>query len=126
MIAYTMVGCNDMPKAHEFYNALFAGTSVKPLFKTPHGGQFYGKGNGSPMVCVGFPYNEEAATVGNGGMIAISCDSTEEVDAYYKKAIELGGSDEGEPGWRLENVFYGAYFRDLDGNKLCFCKMNMG
>ncbi len=42
------------------------------------------------------------------------------------KALELGAADEGEPGWRAPDVFYGAYFRDLDGNKLCVCKMNMG
>jgi hypothetical protein len=36
--------------------------------------------------------------------------------------MELGGSDEGAPGVRGEEgprAFYGAYFRDLDGNKLC-------
>ena len=34
------------------------------------------------------------------------------------KALELGGSDEGAPGPRGDG-FYAAYFRDLDGNKLC-------
>ena len=41
------------------------------------------------------------------------------------KALELGGSCEGPPGVRGEegpDAFYGAYFRDLDGNKLAaFC-----
>ena len=47
------------------------------------------------------------------------------VDKLYAKAIELGASDEGEPGERMP-VFYGAYVRDLDGNKLCFFEMNLG
>ena len=48
-----------------------------------------------------------------GGMIS----QREELE----KAIELGGSDEGPPGQRIDN-FYAAYFRDLDGNKLnAFC-----
>ncbi|GIS75618.1 MAG: hypothetical protein CM1200mP12_13370 [Gammaproteobacteria bacterium] len=55
-------------------------------------------------------------------MTGITLDSTEEVDAMYAKAIELGASDEGEPGQRVP-TFYGAYVRDLDGNKLVFCKM---
>ena len=38
-----------------------------------------------------------------------------------KKALELGATDEGEPGQRVP-TFYGAYVRDLDGNKLTFCK----
>jgi predicted lactoylglutathione lyase len=44
------------------------------------------------------------------------------VDTLYAKAIELGASCEGEPGERIPG-FYGAYFRDLDGNKLVFFHM---
>ena len=33
------------------------------------------------------------------------------------RALELGATDEGPPGKRGD-VFYGGYFRDLDGNKL--------
>ncbi len=54
-----------------------------------------------------------------GVMVALLVDSTEKVDALYKKAIELGGSDEGPPGARGEGV-YAGYFRDPDGNKLNF------
>ena len=55
-------------------------------------------------------------------MSSIACDTRARVDALYAKAMELGGSDEGAPGLRGdegEQAFYGAYFRDLDGNKLC-------
>ncbi|WP_422396671.1 hypothetical protein [Sphingomonas ginsenosidivorax] len=43
-----------------------------------------------------------------------------DVDAIHAKALELGGTDEGAPGIRGDDPdgFYGAYFRDLDGNKL--------
>jgi predicted lactoylglutathione lyase len=33
------------------------------------------------------------------------------------RALALGATDEGPPGDRGDN-YYGAYFRDLDGNKL--------
>ena len=46
----------------------------------------------------------------------------ETVDRVYKKAREMGAPCEGEPGQRLP-TFYGAYFRDLDGNKFCAFKM---
>ena len=43
----------------------------------------------------------------------------------YNKALELGGTCEGKPGFRPESNdsgFYAGYFRDLDGNKLnAFC-----
>ena len=48
---------------------------------------------------------------------AMNMDSKEQVDAFYAKAIELGATDEGPPGQRIEG-FYAGYFRDLDGNKL--------
>jgi predicted lactoylglutathione lyase len=73
-----------------------------------------------PMLCVTKPYDGQPATVGNGVMAGIATDSHDQVDRIYKKAIELGGSDEGPPGLRAEggDGFYAAYFRDLDGNKL--------
>jgi predicted lactoylglutathione lyase len=45
--------------------------------------------------------------------------STAKVDALHRKALQLGGTDEGAPGPRGEG-FYAGYFRDLDGNKLNF------
>jgi len=67
------------------------------------------------------PFDGKAATVGNGMMVAIMCDSQEKVKAIYDKAIKLGAKDEGPPGTRWGN-FYVGYFRDLDGNKLnAFC-----
>ncbi|NBU89429.1 MAG: VOC family protein, partial [Betaproteobacteria bacterium] len=57
------------------------------------------------------------ATVGNGTMVALAASSPEQVQALHAKALALGGQDEGAPGPRGKG-FYGAYFRDLDGNKL--------
>jgi predicted lactoylglutathione lyase len=71
---------------------------------------------------VTYPYDGNAATVGNGVMVALAVDSTDKVDRVYKKAIELGGQDEGPAGPREMDGFYAGYFRDLDGNKLnVFC-----
>jgi catechol 2,3-dioxygenase-like lactoylglutathione lyase family enzyme len=125
MIAYTMLGTNDKDKAFAFYDALFADTDIKRLFQTPAGGQFYGRGGGSPMICITAPYDDGQANFGNGTMVAMKFDTTEEIDALHAKALELGAVNEGEPGWRAPDIFYGAYFRDPDGNKLCACKMNM-
>jgi hypothetical protein len=75
----------------------------------------------SPGIGVIKPFDGKAATVGNGMMVALMCDSPSKVKAIYDKAIKLGGKDEGPPGLRWGN-FYAAYFRDLDGNKLnAFC-----
>ena len=76
------------------------------------------------MLAVCTPYDEKPASPGNGNMVAIPADRPT-VDRLYAKALELGATDEGAPGERMP-VFYGAYVRDLDGNKLCFFEMKMG
>ena len=53
-------------------------------------------------------------------MIAFPQESKAAVDAMYNKAISLGATSEGEPGQRIDDVFYGSYVKDSDGNKLCF------
>lgn len=73
-------------------------------------------------LCVIKPNDGNAATVGNGVMVAMVVDSKDKVDSLYNKALELGATDEGAPGLRGEG-FYAAYFRDLDGNKLNFFTM---
>ena len=77
------------------------------------------QGEGKPGFALAEPFNKMPATVGNGSMVAFEVASPERVNALYKKAMELGATDDGPPGDRGDN-YYGAYFRDLDGNKLNF------
>ena len=74
------------------------------------------------MVAICKPHDGKAATSGNGTMVAINAGTEENVKKLYAKALELGGSDEGEPGPRGPG-FFGGYFRDLDGNKFVAFKM---
>lgn len=121
MLAYVTLGSNNTEKAIEFYDAFMAELGAKRLFDNDRL-YFYGKGPGQPMLAIGGPYDEKAATCGNGVMPAIACDDTETVDKAYKKALELGAVGDGEPGQRVPG-FYGAYFRDPDGHKICVCKL---
>ena len=123
MIGYTTIGTKDMDRATAFYDALLAEIGAKQLMGMDRI-KFYGTGPDAAMLAVCIPYDEQEQHCGNGNMIAIPA-SREMVDKLYAKAIELGATDEGEPGERMP-VFYGAYVRDLDGNKLCFFEMKMG
>jgi predicted lactoylglutathione lyase len=114
---YSTVGSNDLEKAKKFYDALFASIGLETVFDHPSGGRIYGK-NRRIMFGVLGPHNKEPATVGNGSMMGFNFDTREEVDAFHKKALELGATDEGAPGERGPGLYFG-YFRDLDGNKLC-------
>ena len=123
MLGYVTVGVSDMERACDFYGALLEEVGGKQLFGQDRI-KFYGTSPGSPMLAICIPYDQNDPAPGNGNMIAIPGGSREGVDKLYQKAIQLGASDEGEPGERLP-VFYGAYVRDLDGNKLCFFEMKM-
>ncbi|MEM7432751.1 MAG: VOC family protein [Pseudomonadota bacterium] len=119
MIGYVTLGSNDLDKAVTFYDALVAEMGGKRFME--HEGVFvaWAVDPEQPGIAATKPFNGEAASVGNGVMVALQVDSTDKVDAYYAKAIELGGTDEGAPGPRGDG-FYAGYFRDLDGNKLNF------
>ena len=114
-VGYICIGTNDFDRATAFYDGLFGAMGGKRLFPTPHG-LMYRVGDGA-MVMVTRPYDETPAVASNGGMLAISVDSKEQVAAAHAKALALGGACEGKPGPR-GNFGEFAYFRDLDGNKL--------
>ena len=120
MIGYVTLGTNDLPRAAEFYDALFAEMGGK-RFMEEDTFVAWMVSEDTPGIGITLPFNGEPATVGNGTMVALVVDSKEKVDAIYNKALELGGADAGPPGQRMEG-FYAGYFRDLDGNKLnAFC-----
>ncbi len=122
MIGYVMLGTNDLARAKVFYDPILAlfGGSVMDAYSSDKRA-FYSAGAGKPMLAVTMPLDGQPATFGNGTMVALPAPTRAIVDAAHAKALELGGSDEGAPGVRGPNPdgFYGAYFRDPDGNKLC-------
>ncbi len=124
MLGYATIGAKDLDRACAFYDALLAEIGAKQLMGMDRI-KFYGTGMDAAMLAICVPYDEQDQHCGNGTMIAIPGGNREGVDKLYAKAIELGAADEGEPGER-NPVFYGAYVRDLDGNKLCFYEMKVG
>ena len=122
MLGYVTLGTNNIDKARAFYGALLGELGMQELFDNARL-YFYGSSPAGPFVVVGGPYDEQAASVGNGTMVALNCADNAKIDAMHAKALELGATCDGAPGERVPGVFYGAYVRDLDGNKLCFYKM---
>lgn len=118
LVGYVCIGTNDLEVAKGFYDNLFATLDVSGFSPGPRG-YFYQVEGGTSAFGVIKPENGNEATVGNGAMVALPMDSKEQVDEFYAKAMELGATDEGAPGARME-TFYGAYIRDLDGNKIAF------
>ena len=125
MIGYVTLGTNDLPRACNYYDALLKSIGVGRFMEEENYFVAWSPAPEAPGVAVTIPYDKQPASVGNGTMVALYMENPEQVDAFYQKAIELGGSDEGKPGFRpaeADKGFYAGYFRDLDGNKLnAFC-----
>ena len=125
MLGYITMGSNDLPRARVFYDGLLGTIGAKRMmeFGDDMGGfTMWGTSMEQPGIAVTAPYNKEPATIGNGNMAALVMLERAQVDALHAKALELGGVCEGPPGVRGDEgpqAFYGAYFRDLDGNKIC-------
>lgn len=123
MIAYTMVGTKDLEKAQRLYDPLFAEMGWDVCWKDDSCVS-YGKEDDLdfPRFFVNYPFNGQAASVGNGTMTAFQLAAPKQVDKLHEIAMTNGGSDEGAPGYRPQygEGFYAAYVRDRDGNKLAF------
>ena len=118
MISYLMIGSNRLREAIAFYEALMPRMGAAKVYATETQ-VAWGWGIGTPMLIVTRPFDQQAATVGNGSMVAFDVDSPEQVNTLHAAVLALGGTTAGDPGPRGEHI-YAAYWRDLDGNKFNF------
>ena len=118
VIGFVMVGTNDLEKSSKFYDAILVHLGMKRVTITE---RYIGYGHSSEDSGVKFyitkPHNKKNATAGNGTMVALSAETKEAVDKFYKTALENGATDEGAPGPRSDGNYYG-YIRDQEGNKI--------
>jgi len=120
MIGYVTLGTNNFDEAAKFYDELLGSIGAGRFMESD---RFiaWASAPGSPAISITKPYDEKEATVGNGVMVAIVVDSKDKVDALHAKAMELGGTDEGAPGQRMDH-FYAGYFGVMDVYMLiAFC-----
>jgi len=123
MIAYTMVGTTDLPRAISFYDALFDLMNLEICWRDDQSSSWGKKADLSyPRFFTGYPFDGNRGSVGNGTMTAFAVHEPAIIDQLHRTALSNGGSDEGGPGLRPQygTGFYAAYVRDPDGNKLAF------
>jgi catechol 2,3-dioxygenase-like lactoylglutathione lyase family enzyme len=127
MFTYVCLGTNDLARAGRFYDAALAPLRLVRCvteFDEPDSligwGSYTNQGQQELALWLGKPFDGQAASVGNGTMVAFKATHWAQVDAFYAQALLHGGSSEGAPGLRLQYNpdFYAAYVRDPDGNKL--------
>lgn len=118
MFSHITVGTNDLARAGAFYDEVLATLGITRQFDRDSFVAYQGDGYGRFFVMT--PFDGDAATIGNGVHVAFVADSRAAVDDFHATALGAGGTDEGAPGLRphYSENYYGAYVRDLDGNKL--------
>jgi catechol 2,3-dioxygenase-like lactoylglutathione lyase family enzyme len=122
LVAYTMIGTNDHDKTMSLYAPVMAILGAKKIAAYSSETRTWFGRDGAGMLAIGNAGDGNPATAGNGTMIALAAHDTDMIGAAHTKALELGATDEGAPGPRGPG-FYGAYFRDFDGNKICLFTM---
>ena len=118
MLGYCTLGTNDLKASADFYEPIARILGHGRMMESDRVVMWGTPGKGA-MFCVIRPANEKEATVGNGSMFGFDAETEEQVHQVYDYALANGGSDAGPPGPRGDgDMFYGAYFRDPQGNKL--------
>jgi len=123
MFSHIFVGTNNFERALAFYQPLMAVLGVQARFvevDRPWAG-WQSQPDPRPLFVLGKPFDQQPHAPGNGQMVAFLASSRAMVDAAYAVALQFGGTSEGAPSLRPQYHanYYGAYFRDPDGNKLC-------
>ena len=119
MKGYITVGPNNLARSAAFYEALFEELGFTRRREVADRAGYFGTEDDVQLVVI-TPADGQPATAGNGTMVALNVDTQEQVQRLHARAMELGAIDEGAPGPRGSDTFYGAYFRDPDGNKIAF------
>ena len=122
MFSFVTLGTNNLEKSKYFYTELLSTIGIVIAEEDDRYVGYAMKESQNIEFYLMKPHNNEEATFGNGTMITFTALTKESVINTYNLALKLGGKDEGLPGPRHEEHFY-AYFRDLDGNKICiYCR----
>ena len=123
MFSHVNIAITDFERAFDFYDGLMRLLGQKQRFadKEKSWAGWEPAEGGRPLFLIARPFDGRPASPGNGQMVAFQAPSRKVVDQSHAYALAAGGRDEGKPGLRphYHPNYYGAYFRDPDGNKIC-------
>jgi len=123
MFSHIFTSVSNFDRAFAFYSAVLRTLQLEPSFHEPAKpwAGWHSSGGMRPLFVICMPFNGQPHEPGNGQMVAFAAKGRADVRAAYQAALKHGGLSEGEPGLRPEYHadYYGAYFRDTEGNKVC-------
>jgi catechol 2,3-dioxygenase-like lactoylglutathione lyase family enzyme len=125
MISHVFIGITDFDRAFKFYSSIMNELNLQLKFcdtDKPWAGWMSANAP-RPLFVIARPFDGNAARVGNGHMVALLAPTRDAVTRTHTAALAAGGTCEGKPGLRTHYHpdYFGAYFRDPDGNKIGVC-----
>lgn len=117
MLLGVCLGTNDLPRAGAFYDQVLHTLGMVRTLEV-EGEIGYGLPGGPSCFWILKPFDQQPATRGNGTQVTFKAANNDAVEKFHRAALAFGGTEEGAPGYRYRPDYFGAYSRDLDGNKL--------
>jgi catechol 2,3-dioxygenase-like lactoylglutathione lyase family enzyme len=118
MIDHTGIGVADVARSAAFYDATLSALGMRRAMQLPPetGADGVGYGREFPVFWIDrfHPHSVRQHT-------AFVAKNREEVDAFYRAALDAGGEDNGAPGDRVGGYptgCYAAFVLDPDGNNI--------
>jgi len=115
MIDHISLGVSDLERGAAFYEAVLEPLGYRRLVERD---TTVGFGKRYPEIWLN--HRPGMAAMGDGPHVCLRARTEEAVRDFHARAVANGGRSDGEPGPRQAALtpYFGAFIRDLDGNKL--------
>lgn len=117
MIDHVSIAVSDLAASAAFYEDVLAPLGLTRLVERE---RTVGFGRRYPEFWLNLRPTMQPVGEDTGSHVCLRAPSKEAVTAFYDRAIRLGGRGDGEPRDRQAaiTVYFGAFIRDPDGNKI--------
>lgn len=117
MIDHVSIAVSDLETSTAFYDAVLSPLGYTRMVNRP---MTVGYGKKYPEFWLNARPQRRNEDADTGHHICLRAPDQAAVDRFYHEALSKGGRDDGTPGMRQAAMtdYYGAFIRDLDGNKI--------
>ncbi len=120
MLSHVSLGVSDLARSVSFYDAVLGAIGSVRVWSYPTAAGYGPPGGDDRLALFERPSDDAPLAAGAGFHLAFTAPDAAAVDAFWRAATSLGGTDEGAPGPRHQYgpTYYAAFVRDPDGHKL--------
>ena len=116
MLDHITITTKDFEKTISFYEKLLRTLGIQELVEYKN--EVVGFGKDKPFFWIGA--NDNRHPVSQNIHLGFVAENKDQVEEFYKVAIEQGATNNGKPGYRVESHegYYACFVLDFDGNNI--------